>query len=55
MKENARVREIIIPLLQYDIYVSLAEPTTGEKTNKKPANKSNIKKQLLKKVIKHNN
>jgi hypothetical protein len=35
MKEKVRVRKIIIPLLQFDIYVSLAEATTGEKNNKK--------------------
>jgi hypothetical protein len=31
-REKVSVREIIIPLLQFDIYVSLAEATTGGKT-----------------------
>jgi hypothetical protein len=39
MKEKVRVREII-PLLQFDINISLAEATTGEKSpTKKPFSK----------------
>jgi hypothetical protein len=34
MREKVRVKDIIIPLLQFDIYVTLAE-ATREKTNKK--------------------
>jgi hypothetical protein len=35
MIEKVRVREIIIPLLQFDILVSLADATTGEKNHQK--------------------
>jgi hypothetical protein len=31
IKEKVRVRKIIIPLHQFEIYVSLAEATIGEK------------------------
>jgi hypothetical protein len=37
------VREIIIPLLQFDIYVSLAEATKEEKTTKTRPIKAIIK------------
>jgi hypothetical protein len=43
IKLKVRMREIIIPLLQFDIYISLAESTIGEKTSKKPPIKA-IKK-----------
>jgi hypothetical protein len=44
MKEKGRVREIIIPLLQFEINVSLAEATTGEKKTKNQPVKAIIKK-----------
>jgi hypothetical protein len=42
MKDSSevRVKQIITPLLQFDIYVSLAESTSEEKNTKKQTNKS---------------
>jgi hypothetical protein len=49
IKEKVKVREIIIPLLQFDIYVSLAEAITGKtKPTKNRAIKAIIKNQLFK-------
>jgi hypothetical protein len=40
IEEKVKVRQIIIPLLQFDTHILLAEAMTREKTNKKPTNKS---------------
>jgi hypothetical protein len=48
MKEKVSVREIMTTLLQFDIYVSLAEATSGEKTSKKCPGIAIIKNQLFK-------
>jgi hypothetical protein len=55
MEGNVKVREIIILLLQFDIYVSLWLKLRQEKKpNKKPSNKSYYKKIAIKsKTAKH--
>jgi hypothetical protein len=49
------VREIIIPLLQFGIYVSLAEAMIGEKTNKEVQKSYYKKSAILSKITKHYN
>jgi hypothetical protein len=47
MKKGYSVRKIIIPLLQFVIYVLLAEATTGKKQHNRPI-KAIITNQLFK-------